>query len=310
MLPPANWEQDQSLFTGKPSLLTTLLVGPIRVFSIVANLVAPVGIDPGSANEPPWWSTLGLNTTLGEAQGMPVWTISSPNPSGKVVVAIHGGGYVSEPTIFHWLTYTEMARQTGATVVVPIYPTVPQGGTAQVAVPQMTAYLQDMVIRYGADNVSVMGDSAGGGLALAAVQQMVLQGGTPPPGRMVLISPWLDITLSDPAIPLTRDPIALPAVKNLTKGGLQWSAGLDLTDPWVSPLYGSLEGLPQTTVYAGSMDATAPDVLRLRDKAIANGVDVGFVLRAGEWHVWPLGVVLPDAVQAMNDIYGQLGLVS
>lgn len=306
-LPAANWERDQVLFTGKPSLLTTLLVEPLRVISTLANLIVPADTSAADA-APPCFTTIGLDVTRGEAQGMPEWTISDPNSSGPVVVAIHGGGYFSQPSLFHWLTYAELVRQTGATVVIPMYSTVSEGATAQVVVPQMTQYLQDLVTEFGADNVSVMGDSAGGGLALAAVQQIVLEGGTPP-ARMVLISPWLDISMSDPAIPLTYDPIALPAAVNLANSALQWSAGLDVTDPWISPLYGPLAGLPQTTVYAGGLDAAAPDVLRLRDKAIADGVDISFVLAAGEWHVWPLGVVLPEAVEAMHAIYGQLGLV-
>ena len=126
---------------------------------------------------------------------------------------------------------------------------------------------------------------------------------------MVLLSPWLDIALSDPAIQLIDDPVASALIPGLKSTGQSWAGSLAITDPWVSPLYGSLQGLPPTTVYAGSRDVAALDALRLRDQAIAQGVDIRFVLRAGEFHVWPIAAPLPDAVIAIHAIYRQLGLI-
>ena len=65
-----------------------------------------------------------------------------------------------------------------------------------------------------------------------------------------------------------------------------WAGDLELTDPLASPLYGSLGGLPPTWVYAGSLELFAPDVLRLHDKALAQGADFTFILRKGEIHDW------------------------
>jgi triacylglycerol lipase len=297
-VPYADWAQDRHLFTGHPSILATLAAPVLR-------LVGP--IERFATSTPPWFTTIGLRTTQNQSQGMAVWTLSGASPSGKYVVAIHGGGYRSDPTPFHWLTYAAMARKTGATVVVPMYPLVSQGGTAQTVVPEMTDFLTSMVSQYGSDNVSVIGDSAGGGLALAAVQEMV-RAGTAPPGHMVLLSPWLDIALSDPAIQLIDDPVASALIPGLKSTGQSWAGSLAVTDPWVSPLYGSLQRLPPTTVYAGSRDVAAADALRLRDQAIAQGVDIRFVLRAGEFHDWPISTPLPDAINAMQAVYRQLGI--
>ena len=203
-----------------------------------------------TSDSPLWFTTLGLHVQRSEFEGTPVWTLQSPwSNSGKTVVAIHGGGYVNRPTIFHWLDYAAMARDTGATVVVPIYPLAPQG-TAATVVPQTADLISYEIDQHGAENVSVYGDSAGGGLALAAVQELVRRG-DPVPSHMVLISPWLDASMSDPASQTIDDP-------NLnyseTKGwGLLWAGDLDPADPRVSPLFGSLEGLPPTAVYSGSV---------------------------------------------------------
>ena len=90
-----------------------------------------------------------------------------------------------------------------------------------------------MVAQYGSDNVSVIGDSAGGGLALAAVQEMV-RAGTAPPGHMVLLSPWLDIALSDPAIQLIDDPVASALIPGLKSPGRAGQEAL------LSPIHGSV----------------------------------------------------------------------
>ena len=83
--------------------------------------------------------------------------------SGKYVVGLHGGGYVLQPNLFHWLDYAAMARDTGATVIVPIYPLAPQG-TAGTVVPDMADLISAQIDQHGAENVSVYGDSAGGGI--------------------------------------------------------------------------------------------------------------------------------------------------
>ena len=82
---------------------------------------------------------------------------------------------VYQPTIFHWLNYAAMARDTGATVVVPLYPLAPQG-TAATDVPAMADLISSQIDQHEAENVSVYVDSSGGGLALAAVQELVRRG--------------------------------------------------------------------------------------------------------------------------------------
>ena len=214
-----NWVADQKLFTGNPTILDTVLIAALRVVDAISATTAIPGLGGIFAATPAWYTTIGLTTSEGQSEGMSVWTLQPSSPTGQYVIALHGGGYVNDPSIFHWLTYATMARKTGATVVVPMYPLESQGGTAATAVPQMADFLAAMVTQYGAGNVSVLGDSAGGGLALAAVQELV-QRGDPTPGHMVLLSPWLDVTLSNPSIALINDPIASAAIPALKIAGL------------------------------------------------------------------------------------------
>jgi acetyl esterase/lipase len=306
-------------WTGEPSIVSQVFTGIYRVLGVVGKLFgAPSAITFGASprflgslltsDSPPWFTTLGLNVQRGEFEGMPVWTLQSPGTSsGKVVVGFHGGGYIYRPAVTEWLDFAVMAHDTGATVVVPIYPLAPQG-TADTVVPQMADFVSSEIDQHGSENVSAYGDSAGGGLALLAVQELVRRG-EPVPSHMVLISPWLDASVSDPASQTIDDPVANYA--ELKGVGLLWAGDLDPADPRVSPLFGSLEGLPPIAVYSGSLELLSPQTLRLRERALAEGADITFVLRKGEVHVWAtLPFLLPEAHAVRPDIYQQLGIAA
>jgi triacylglycerol lipase len=296
-------------FTGEPTIVTQVLVAGLRLLKAIGNLVGlnlgGTGLAILPSTSPPSLVTLGLHVQQTEFDGWQVWTLAPASPSGKYIVGLHGGGFSIQPTILHWYDYASIARNTGATVVVPIYPLVQEGGTAATVVPQTADLISSLIDQHGADAVSVYGDSAGANIALAAAQELVRRG-DPTPARMVLISPVVDLSLSNPAISLIDDPVL--DAESGRANGLLWSGG-DLTDPLASPLFGSLEGLPQTWVYTGSLELLAPDVLRLQDKAIAQGADVTFILRKGEIHDWAgPGSIIPftEGAAVRPQIYRQL----
>lgn len=306
-----------AIFTGRPSILSHFLSAVFRIVGAVGEFL---GVDLTlpitgllQSDKPPGYTTRGLTVQRSEFEGMPVWTLQSPgSTSDEIVVAVHGGGLVLEPTIFNWLFYAAIARDTGATVIVPLYPLVQQGGTAGTVVPAVADLISAQIDQHGAENVSVFGDSAGANIALVAVQEIVRRG-DPVPSRMVLSSPPLDATLSNPDIQSVNDPIlsGRPTLLAVLENSRLWADGLDLTDPLVSPLFGSLVGLPPTTVYAGSRDVVAPDVLLLQEKALATpGADFTFVLRNGEPHDWAILTILPETRAVLPDIYQQLGITS
>ncbi|MCV7197433.1 PE domain-containing protein [Mycobacterium angelicum] len=227
----------------------------------------------GLSNSPPrlLTSLLGETVQYNTYDGMRVVQITPAHPTGEYVVALHGGAFIFGPSIFHWLNYSVSAYQTGATYEVPIYPLLQQGGTAGTVVPQMAGFISSQIAQHGLQNVSVIGDSAGGNLALAAVQYMVQNPALGPvPSSMVLLSPWLDLTHSGGQI------------------GKVWAGNLAVNDYLVSPLYGSLTGLPPTYVYSGSLDALATEAAALQQAAIAQGAQMSFVLGNGGIHDWVL----------------------
>jgi triacylglycerol lipase len=302
-------------YSGKPSVGTRVSVLALRVITNLLGVDFATQIAPLMArHSPPYFTTRGLKVGQTEYDGWKVLEVASSNPSGKCVVAVHGGAFVIQPTFLHWFDYAQMARDTGARVVVPIYPLAGHpGGNAATVVPQTGRLIASKVDQYGADNVSVYGDSAGGTIALAALQHLVRQGETDQvPSHTVLISPALDLTYSNPHIALADDPALKVDSAKMTAA--LWADGQPLVDPLVSPLYGSLAGLPPTVIYSGSLEILAPDTLKLQDGArgLGGANNFTFVLRNGTLHNWAQGglPINRAAVAVRPDIYRQLGVTT
>ncbi len=323
-------------FTGRPSLITQVFTAVLRATKPLLS-AAGISLSGSSASVPfftdgvpPFFLLAGVTATsedyaFDDGTTWKVWTLTPSDPAKrteKVVIAVHGGSFVSQASIFHWWTYTDMVRDTGATVVVPLYPLANAegtGGTAATVVPHTAELISDISTLHGGQNVSVLGDSAGGSIALAAMQLAVSQCKADPscdpatdlPGRMVLFSPSLDSGLSNPNIGLIDDPLL--DADDLRANGALWAAGLPggTLNPYASPIYGSLEGLPPTTVYAGSIDLRAADVLLLQQKAAGTpGANFSFELRNGQIHDWLIFAFLPDAQAIRPSVYNALGLTN
>lgn len=317
-----NATHNEIVYTDEPTLFDQVVVGSLYVMRAVSGVL---GIDLYGVigkilenDDPPWFVRAGLDVRRTEypssgEKPWDVWEFRPPNPTGKTVIAVHGGGFIVEPLVTHWLDYAQMARQTGATVLVPMYPlaTTP-AGTAVTAVPVMAQFIADQIAARGAHNVSIYADSAGPSLAMAAVRELI-QTGRPVPASMVLLSFAPDASLSNPAIYDVRDPII--DVRNLdfyTREN-HWGDGLDPQDPLLSPLFfedAVLAALPPTTIYVGELEYALPDTLLLHEKWSAAGGVVSTVVGVGQFHDWALGglPVNSQAPKVRPAIYRQLGL--
>ncbi|WP_116452498.1 alpha/beta hydrolase fold domain-containing protein [Blastococcus litoris] len=203
----------------------------------------------------------------------------------RAAVYLHGGAYVGEISPQHRALVSRMA-DAGVRVEVPSYGLAPQH-TYREAYPFVTAVYRELVAGFGADAVTLAGDSAGGGLAFGLARTLG-ESGLPQPRRLVLIAPWLDLTISNPGVPAVeaRDPWLSSA--GLHEAAAAWAGGDDPTDPRLSPLNGPLAGLAPIDVYVGTRDICLPDCLLLRDRAAAEGASVQLTVCEGAVHVYPL----------------------
>lgn len=308
----------QTITTGPPSFADRLIVRTLQTLRHKDSAIFDGDGGNVTHTSPPTWVTGRLTITESVYAGMTVWSMAPKKATGEYVLALHGGGFVTEANILNWADYAAMARQTGATVVVPIYPLAPPKGTASVdtLVPPMADYLAAMIDAHGTDNVSLYGDSAGGTYAMLVAQELVRRCradaacvlAEEEPSRMVLISPVLHLTLSGPVVDDIDDPI-IPARLPPSAGG-----ELNADDPRVNPIMvEDLTGLPPTAIYVGTVERPYPGDLMFRDKLLAQDPDADFtvVIGDGQMHDWALGGIFVNSQARLwrPTIYRQLGLV-
>jgi acetyl esterase/lipase len=155
---------------------------------------------------------------------------------------------------------------------------------------------------FGASNIIVGGDSAGGGLALCMLLAL-REAKAEMPRAAVVMSPWTDLSCSSPTYLSHRklDPIIDKA--GLSAAGLWYAGKRDPKDPMASPLFADLSGLPPLLVQVGGDETMLDDSRIFADRARAAGVDVTYKMFDGMWHVHQSDAPdVPESVVAYNDI--------
>jgi len=247
-------------------------------------------LDRAVARRRPWPAlpprpTPGIRVAVREEEGWPVVRLVPPRPAGAVL-ALHGGGYVFGPEAQHWAFWRTIAAASGRVVVAPLYRPAPEG-TAAGTVPRVAAIARALAAE---GPLALLGDSAGGGMALAAAQLLGADGLRPP---LLLSAPWLDGTVAHPWR-MERDPwLAAPGLRRAAD---RYRGDLPVDHPFISPLLGDLAGLGPMTVASGTRDVLHRDALRLEERCPD---PVRLLIGRGLLHNWPL-LPVPEARAAQR----------
>lgn len=246
---------------------------------------------------------------VGQADGHP-FPVFEVVPHGaapeRSALYLHGGGFVSGIDRFHWRYVAALARAAGLRVVVPAYPLTPTHTWRDAHEPLLDLFEQTAIASPG--GVTLMGDSAGGGLALALAQQVARRSG-PQPTHLVLISPWVDLAGTTPGTEEARRSDPWLTLSKLRLYGSWWAGEDDVARPEVSPLHGSCAGLPRTLVLCGTRDLLLPQVQELVRRMTAAGVPVTYREEEGLLHVYPI-LPIPEARAALRDVLRFLGVAA
>jgi monoterpene epsilon-lactone hydrolase len=193
------------------------------------------------------------------------------------LVYFHGGAFVNGIARQHWDLIAHLSEATRREVHVPRYGLAPRHSAADAL-----AFLEALHdhLRPLAP-LHLLGDSAGGNLALQLAQSCAVAGMV---AGLTLIAPWLDVSVDNPAIPDVEPHDPWLSSAGLREIGVRWAGERDPRDPTVSPLFGPLDGLPPTAVFVGTRDICLPDCRLLADKSPA----VTLHVEEGSPHVYPL----------------------
>jgi acetyl esterase/lipase len=214
------------------------------------------------------------------------------------VVFLHGGGYVHEIVGSHWRFIGDLVEKTNTHWVVPIYPLAPRG-TAKEVVPATGRMLRQLIETVGAQNVTVVGNSAGGGLSLAAAQWL-RDTGHPQPNALILICPGVNGALSQ-CSPADAARDVMQDVPGMNEAFRIYAGSLDVANSFVSPLNGNFDGLAPMLIFTGTHDLFHPDIISLANKAAGASVAVEMHVRNGLPHNYPL-LPTPEGREARDII--------
>jgi monoterpene epsilon-lactone hydrolase len=283
----------------------------LRLILRVVNIKGREG-KPGFAQQikkvdvpqPPTKFLKDIPLTHKDVLGRKVYTLTPKNiVPEKHILFFHSGAYVMNFSYFHWKLMAKLVRQTGCRITAPDYPLLPDYIYKE-RLQQGERLYRDLLKHIAPENIILMGDSAGGNLALSLAQKMAADG-RPPTGQIILLSPWLDVSMSNSEMKEIdkRDPILS---LNENELGQMHAGDRDMKDYLVSPLYIDISDLGRISIFTGTDDILNADARLFKEKAAATGININYFEYRNMVHDWIL-FPIPEADMALKQVVGLLG---
>ena len=234
------------------------------------------------------------------ADGVPCEWIIPPNSlKEKVLLYLHGGGFVYGLTPPHLEMLAYLARKLGFRTLAVDYRLAPDHPYPAPLDDCLTAYRWLLKQGISARNIVLAGDSAGGNLAITMLMKL-RDDGDPLPAAAACLSPVADLTDKPSPINGFKDPLLPPrATRTYSRS---YVARNDPRNPLISPVFGDWHGLPALLVHVGEAEILREDALCIQKLAEAAGVDVHLEIYPRMWHVWQIYLRLPQAVRSLDEI--------
>ena len=230
------------------------------------------------------------------------WIYAASAAQEKVVLYLHGGGYIAGSADTHRALCASLSQKTEAKILFPEYRLAPENPFPAALNDALSAYRWLLAEGFNASNIILAGDSAGGGLSLAIIQKL-RDDDDPLPAGVICISPWTDLTMNHTS---HRDKAhADPILRgdSLHLWASSYIADNDPRNPLISPIFANFASFPPMLIQVGSEEVLLDDAKEVAKKAKSAGVDVTLSIYEGMWHVWQVfGVLLPESRAAFEEI--------
>lgn len=207
-----------------------------------------------------------------------------------VLLHCHGGGYSTGSSLYARTLTSKLAESTSMDVLCFDYRLAPEHPYPAALEDAMRAWNYLMLLGYGARDVIVTGDSAGGNLALALTLKLKQEKRLLPRG-VVLMSPWTDLTSTGKSFQTKAEADPVLNCAYIDRMVQAYAGDRDLTDPLISPLFGDFEGFPPAYIQVGENEILLSDALRLHRTFVEKNVPVKIDIYPGMWHVFQMSPV-------------------
>jgi acetyl esterase/lipase len=244
----------------------------------------------------------GTETVALDMDGVAAEAVATPAARrDRVVLHLHGGSYLVGFPALYRDTLWRLAEACRARVACIDYRLAPEHPFPAALDDAVTAYRWLLAQGMAPAHIVLSGDSAGGGLVFAALLRLRDER-VPLPAAAVAVSPWTDLALTGDSFRAEADDPLIP-VEAAPQAVALYLAGADPHNPYASPLYGDLAGLPPSLILVGGDDVLRDDARRMAERLRGAGCGVEYELWPGMWHVWPLlARVVPEARAAIARI--------
>ncbi len=230
------------------------------------------------------------------------WITPDEAENNRAVLYLHGGGYTMGSCNTHRSLATRIALASRAPVLLIDYRLAPEYPYPAALEDAKEAYRWLLTQGIESRKIVFAGDSAGGGLALAAAVAIRDENEDLPAG-VVCISPWADLSMSGETVSTCEKTDPLISLETSLKHASRYTGGQDPASPLISPVFADLSGLPALLVQAGEHEILRSDSQRLSENARQVGVSVSLEIWEGMWHVWHMFAgLMPEAQRAIDRI--------
>ena len=225
--------------------------------------------------------------------------IGQDRDTSRHVVYFHGGMYVVEGNAGHKRYLINLFNQSDCKITYIDYPLAPEHTYLETVEMVVKSY-QYLSQRYPNDTFVLMGDSAGGGLALVLAQILKDQGAENRPQKLILYSPWVRLDMDNPDMQDFIPEDSILDLDLLQKSARAYAGSADLKDKYLSPYYGSCDNLGEMHVFYGRDEMLAPDIKLLENKCDAEGTEAHFYCYQGMGHDFQLFTFLPESQEVLR----------
>jgi acetyl esterase/lipase len=248
----------------------------------------------------------GVDYLESEAAGLPaMWAVPKHASTDRVLMCIHGGGFVSGSIYTHRKMFGHLAKAAGTRALLVSYRLLPEGVFPAPEGDVTNAYRSLLDQGISADRIAFAGDSVGGWLAVT-VQLRARELGLPLPAAALLMSPCVDMETTGKSYETNRDSdpfFKRDVVRGIIRGFL--GEDTDARDPRANPLYADLSGLGPLYVQAGGDETLADDARLLYEHAVKAGVDARLDIVPGMLHTFQMAAGrAPEADDAIRELAG------
>ncbi len=242
-----------------------------------------------------------FNFKVEEYSGRKVWSISPKRQeSNTIILFLHGGAYYANITKMHWGFIEQILINTNATFIVPDYPLAPESTCIDTYLFLDEVYAS-LIANHPLKKIVFMGDSAGGGLALGFAMQ-VRDESIKRPEKIILLSPWLDVSMGNPEITKYDKFDKILSLNGLKIAGKNYAGDLEVTDFRVSPIYGDFSNLGEISIFIGTNDMLIADCRKCKKIMKDRKIYFNYFEYPKMFHDWVIVSTLNESMNVVNTV--------